>query len=416
MGRRGPRVPRPHRAATADPRVVPSAPRVVSPLRRGAGARPRRGARAYSSSECSIEYTSPSAVLSRSARSRRSAIDAHAAAPPRSGARSRRASGRPSPSTRIGWCLPVPRSLADTLTTPSVSISNADLDLRHAARRGRDAAELEAARASGCRAAISRSPWTTWMRTTFWLSSVVENTWRRRVGIVVLRGMIGVEDPARRLDAERERRDVEQQHVLTSPSSTPAWIAAPTATISSGFTPLCGSLPKISCDLRWTAGMRVMPPTRITSSMSRGSRPASLSAGDTARRGARSGRRTSASSCARVSVRAEVLGPAASARDERQVDVGLCAEESSMLGALRRFRSRCSAIGRRAGRCRARRWKRVDQQVDEALVEVLAAEEGVAVRARAPRTRRPRSRGSRRRRCRRRGRTPRCVFGVGCQP
>src|SRR6185295_11308361 len=33
---------------------------------------------------------------------------------------------------------------------------------------------------------------------------------------------------------------------LTSPASTPAWIAAPTATTSSGFTPLCGSLPKSS--------------------------------------------------------------------------------------------------------------------------------------------------------------------------
>ena len=31
---------------------------------------------------------------------------------------------------------------------------------------------------------------------------------------------------------------------LTSPCNTPAWIAAPTATTSSGLTPLCGSRPK----------------------------------------------------------------------------------------------------------------------------------------------------------------------------
>src|SRR5207248_824675 len=51
---------------------------------------------------------------------------------------------------------------------------------------------------------------------------------------------------------------------LTSPRSTPAWMAAPTATTSSGFTPLCGSLPTISLTFSWTAGIRVMPPTRTT--------------------------------------------------------------------------------------------------------------------------------------------------------
>ena len=49
----------------------------------------------------------------------------------------------------------------------------------------------------------------------------------------------------------------------------------------------------------------------------------------------------------------------------------------------------------------------VDQPVDDPLVEVLAAEERVAVGRLAPRRRRRRSRGSRCRRCRRRGRRPR---------
>ena len=66
---------------------------------------------------------------------------------------------------------------------------------------------------------------------------------------------------------------------LTSPARTPAWIAAPMATTSSGLTPLCGSLPpNIALTASTTAGMRVMPPTRMTSSMSPGLRPASLSA------------------------------------------------------------------------------------------------------------------------------------------
>ena len=51
---------------------------------------------------------------------------------------------------------------------------------------------------------------------------------------------------------------------MTSPLSTPAWIAAPTATTSSGLTPLCGSLPISSLTFSCTAGMRVMPPTRTT--------------------------------------------------------------------------------------------------------------------------------------------------------
>ena len=55
-----------------------------------------------------------------------------------------------------------------------------------------------------------------------------------------------------------------------------AWIAAPRATTSSGCTPLHGSIVKNSATLRWTRGMRVMPPTSTTSSSSLLSRPALL--------------------------------------------------------------------------------------------------------------------------------------------
>src|SRR5438067_18837 len=65
---------------------------------------------------------------------------------------------------------------------------------------------------------------------------------------------------------------------LTSPLSTPAWMAAPIATTSSGFTPLCGSLPKIFRTISITAGIRVCPPTSTTSFTSDALIPASSNA------------------------------------------------------------------------------------------------------------------------------------------
>ncbi len=52
---------------------------------------------------------------------------------------------------------------------------------------------------------------------------------------------------------------------FTSPESTPACTAAPTATTSSGFTLWSGSLPKNFFTVSLTSGMRVEPPTRRTS-------------------------------------------------------------------------------------------------------------------------------------------------------
>jgi hypothetical protein len=65
---------------------------------------------------------------------------------------------------------------------------------------------------------------------------------------------------------------------FTSPASTPPWIAAPTATTSSTFTPLWGSLPKNFLTISWIFGMRVEPPTRMISSICSIFRPASFSA------------------------------------------------------------------------------------------------------------------------------------------
>jgi len=67
--------------------------------------------------------------------------------------------------------------------------------------------------------------------------------------------------PPRVFNAQRKGRHVQQQHVANLARQHAPWMAAPTATTSSGFTPLCGSLPNISRTRSWTLGIRVDPPT-----------------------------------------------------------------------------------------------------------------------------------------------------------
>ena len=55
---------------------------------------------------------------------------------------------------------------------------------------------------------------------------------------------------------------------LTSPDKTPPCIAAPNETTSSGLTPFDGFLLKNFSTSSWTIGIRVEPPTNITSSIS----------------------------------------------------------------------------------------------------------------------------------------------------
>ncbi len=126
--------------------------------------------------------------------------------------------------------------------------------------------------------ARSRSPCSTWMVTAFWLSSAVENTCCALVGTVVFFWISLVITPPR-VSMPSERGVTSNKRTsLTSPFSTPAWMAAPTATASSGLTSLRGSLPKSSRTVSITFGMRVWPPTRITSSISESLTPASLMA------------------------------------------------------------------------------------------------------------------------------------------
>ena len=114
--------------------------------------------------------------------------------------------------------------------------------------------------------------------TLVWPSLAVEKTWLFCVGIVVLRSISLVITPPRVSMPSESGVTSSSSTSRTSPVSTPAWIAAPTATTSSGFTPLFGSLPKTRLTTACTAGMRVMPPTSTTSSICAGLTPASASA------------------------------------------------------------------------------------------------------------------------------------------
>ena len=172
----------------------------------------------------------------------------------------------------------MPRSLAETFTTPSVSISKRHLDLRHAARRGRDADQLEAAEALVVGRHLALALEHVDAHDVLVVLGGREHL-ALRVGIVVFFSMIFVKTPPCVSTPSESGVTSSSSTSSTSPFSTPPWIAAPIATTSSGFTPFCGFLPKISATFSWTRGMRVMPPTRITSSISLASRPASVERG-----------------------------------------------------------------------------------------------------------------------------------------
>ena len=97
-----------------------------------------------------------------------------------------------------------------------------------------------------------------------------------------------------------------------SPCKLPAWIAAPMATTSSGFTVAFDFLPKNFSTACCTSGMRVMPPTRITSLMSDVESFASASAFLQGSSVSSTSSPTSCSSVAREILRSRCLGPAAS--------------------------------------------------------------------------------------------------------
>ena len=125
---------------------------------------------------------------------------------------------------------------------------------------------------------------------------------------------------------------------------TAACTAAPTATTSSGFTPLCGSRAKRFFTTSCTFGIRVWPPTRMISCTSLAVAPASCIA---CRQGP-SVRSTSsavrASSLARVSVSTRCLGPLASAVMKGRLISVCTVDDSSTLAFSAASFSRCSAM------------------------------------------------------------------------
>src|SRR6266480_4343561 len=106
------------------------------------------------------------------------------------------------------------------------------------------------------------------MVTAVWLSSAVEKVFAALVGMVVFFSMSLVMMPPSVSMPSDSGVTSSSSTSFTSPDSTPAWMPAPTATASSGLTSLRGSLPKKSFTYFCTSGMRVWPPTRITSATS----------------------------------------------------------------------------------------------------------------------------------------------------
>ncbi len=127
---------------------------------------------------------------------------------------------------------------------------------------------------------------------------------------------------------------------------TAAWTAAPSATTSSGLTVMFGSLPPVSRRTRFcTAGIRVDPPTRITSSMSAAVSLASAMACWTGLMVRSTRSAVSWSNFDRISVVFRCLGPAASAvRNGRLIDVWVT-EDSSTFAFSAASNSRCRACG-----------------------------------------------------------------------
>ena len=116
------------------------------------------------------------------------------------------------------------------------------------------------------------SPWSTWTSTLVWLSVTVVKIRLFFVGIVELRSMSGVNVPSLvsmpRVWGVTSRRT----RSVTSPAMIPVWIAAPMETTSSGLTLRLGSFAKTLDGLE-TLGVRVWPPTGMTSSICRRSGP-----------------------------------------------------------------------------------------------------------------------------------------------
>ncbi len=150
----------------------------------------------------------------------------------------------------------------------------------------------------------------------------------------------------------------------TSPLRTPAWMAAPTATTSSGFTPLLGSRPKNLFTVSSTRGMRVWPPTRITSPTCSAVTLASSRAWRQGPTVLSTSSPTSCSSLERESVMLRCLGPEASAvMNGRLTSVCITVESSTLAFSAPSLR-RCRAM--RSLR-RSIPWSRLNSSMSQSM-------------------------------------------------
>mmetsp|Transcript_74161 Transcript_74161/g.204253 ORF Transcript_74161/g.204253 Transcript_74161/m.204253 type:complete len:278 (-) Transcript_74161:279-1112(-) len=238
--------------------------------------------------------------------------------------------------------LPVPLSSAPTFRMPFASISKETSIC--GTPRGAGGIEPSSNLPSRWQSLVMvRSPSKTWIITAGWLSWYVEKTCDFFVGITVLRGMSLVMTPPTVSMPSVSGVTSSSRMSFTSPRSTPPWMAAPSATTSSGLTPLNGSLPNKLVTTDWTLGMRVMPPTRITSATSLVETPASRRQflhGSMVRWMSES---VSSSSLARDILMLRCLGPDASAVMKGRLISVEPVEESSVFAFSAASRRRCTA-------------------------------------------------------------------------
>ena len=196
-------------------------------------------------------------------------------------------------------------------------------------------------------AAIGRSPCSTWISTAVWLSAAVEKISLFCVGMVVLRSMSFGHDTAQRLDAQRQRGDVEQEDVLH--------VAGQHAALNGRADG--DDFVRVDALVRLLAedSLHQLLDDAACASIRRRARTSSMSLGcqlrvrrapaSPARPCARRGRRSSCSNFARVSVRSRCFGPDASAvMNGRLMSVSHARSTARILAFSAASFRRCSAI------------------------------------------------------------------------
>jgi hypothetical protein len=159
----------------------------------------------------------------------------------------------------------------------------------------------------------------------------------------VLRSISGVMTPPRVSNPRVKGVTSRSRTSFTVPLNTPAWIAAPMATTSSGFTPLFGSLLMSERTNSCTMGIRVAPPTRTTSFISLAANPASFNALSNGFLQRLSRSAVICSKFARVSFSCKCFGPLASAVIYGRLISLSNKVDSSILAFSAASRSRCNA-------------------------------------------------------------------------